>query len=475
MRRNSRKDREADTVKPPFNTTDPRYHLCVLVILSAVVATVMFTEAMLTPALPLIQDEFGISGVWTSLVLTAVLLVGAIVTPVIGTCGDLFGKRRMMLVCLVVYVVGVTASGWAADIGSLLLFRALQGTGLGMFPLGYALIREQFPPEKVPVAVGTIAAMFGAGTLLGTIVGSWIVGAYGWRMTFHLVAPAAFVLLALVAVMIVPSPVRKDAAVDRAGMAVFTLALLSFVLALTMGGTAGWRSPVVIVLLFLAVAFAAIFARVEAAAAEPMLDLSMVRNRRVLIALAIGFIVVMATFMLIQTLPYLIESPTGLGLPSLAVGLILVPGSVADMISGPATGALAGRWGVRPAMILGSVLLLAGALVYLLAAPSIAVLTIAGVLFNAGMSVTLTGNTIIVVRAARASETGAWTAVYHTSQNIGGMIGPVIAGSFLAASAIEVPGWTAAMPSGMAFETVFLGIAVVSLVTLALSLRIGDG
>jgi len=461
-------------VKLPFDTADPGYHIRTLVILSAVVVTVMFTEAMLTPALPLIQDEFGISGVWTSLILTAVLLVGAIITPIIGKCGDIFGKKRMMLICIVIYAVGVTASGWATDIASLLLFRALQGTGLGMFPLGYALIREQFPPEKVPVAVGTIAAMFGAGTLRGIFAGSWIVGLYGWRMTFHLVSPAVLILLMLTAVLIIPSPVRVCTRIDRAGMAAFTLTLLSFVLALTVGGAAGWLSPGVIVLTLMAVMFAALFAKVEAVAEEPMLDLSMMRKVPVLIALVIGLIVVMATFMLIQTLPYLIESPTGLGLSSLAVGLILMPGSVADMISGPATGALVGRWGVRPAMILGSILLLAGALFYALTRPSVAVLVVAGVLFNAGMSITLTGNTIIVVRAAEASDTGTWTAVYHTSQNIGGMIGPVIAGAFLTTFATAVPGWTAAMPSVEAFDSVFLVITALSLTALLLSLRVRD-
>ncbi|EJG07290.1 major facilitator superfamily MFS_1 [Methanofollis liminatans DSM 4140] len=461
-------------MKPPFNVTDPRYHLCALVVLSAVVVTVMFTEAMLTPALPLIQDEFGISGVWTSLILTSVLLVGAIITPVIGKCGDLFGKKRMMLVCIAIYAAGVVASGWATDIGSLLLFRALQGTGLGMFPLCYALIREQFPPERVPVAVGTIAAMFGAGTLLGIFVGSWIVGLYSWRMTFHLVAPAVFILLALTAIVIIPSPPRAGAPIDRAGMAAFTLTLLSFVLALTLGGTAGWSSPGILLLILMTAVFGALFVRVEAVAEEPMLDLSMVQKLPVLIALVIGLIVVMATFMLIQTLPYLIESPTGLGLPALAVGLILMPGSVADMISGPATGAMVGRWGVRPAMVLGSALLLVGALLYLFTGPSVAVLVIAGVLFNAGMSVTLTGNTIIVIRAADAADTGAWTAVYHTSQNIGGMIGPVIAGAFLTGFAVNVPGWTAPMPSTEAFHLVFVAISVLSLATLLLSLRVRD-
>ncbi|HDS63863.1 MAG TPA: hypothetical protein ENN52_07075 [Methanofollis liminatans] len=99
---------------------------------------------------------------------------------------------------------------------------------------------------------------------------------------------------------------------------------------------------------------------------------------------------------------------------------------------------------------------------------------IAGVLFNAGMSVTLTGNTIIVIRAADAADTGAWTAVYHTSQNIGGMTGPVIAGAFLTSFAVNVSGWTAAMPSTEAFHLVFAAISVLSLATLLLSLRVRD-
>ncbi|QYZ80184.1 MFS transporter [Methanofollis formosanus] len=461
-------------MKPPFSLNDPRYHLAALFILCITVAATMFTEAMITPALPVIQDEFGVSGVWTSWVLMIVLLVGAIVTPVIGKCGDLYGKKRMMLLCLGVYLVGVFASGWAPDIWSLIFFRALQGAGLGLFPLGYALIREQFPEEKVPVAIGTIAAMFGAGAFVGMFVGSWIIEHVGWRMTFHVVTPVVVLLFLAMAIVILPSPVAGRAAIDRKGLATLTGGLLTLVLALTMGGQVGWASPEVLLCVVLTVGFGAVFVRTEQVVPDPVVDLGMIRNPPVLIALAVGFFVCMISFIIIQTLPYLIESPTGLGLSRLTVGLVMMPGAIADMICGPLTGMLIRRRGMRAAMILGTSVVAAGAACYLFLPLSVASLVVAGLVYNAGMSVALTANTIIVVDSVRPEETGVGTAVYHTVQNLGGMIGPIIAGIFLTLHTTAVPGWSVEVPTGDAFLGIFVTVICIAAVVLLIGGRLQD-
>ncbi|MDD4254622.1 MAG: MFS transporter [Methanofollis sp.] len=461
-------------MKSPFDVGDPRYHLSVTAILSAVVAMVMFTEAMLAPALPAIQNEFAISGVLNSWILTIPLLVAAIISPVIGKCGDLYGKKRMILFSVIVYAAGVFASGWAPDIWVLILCRAMQGVGLGVLPLGYALIREQFPQEKVPIAIGTIAAMFGAGAFLGIFIGSWIIEHFGWRTTYHVAAPVVFLLLMATALVIIPSPRVQGAAIDRPGVATLTLFLLSIVLALTLGGQGGGMLPAVLVCAALAVAFAALFVRVERQSPDPMVDLAMIMKAPVVIAMTIGLIVTMATFMVIQTLPYLIESPISLGLSHFAVGLVMMPGALADMICGPLTGVFIRRRGERAAMLVGSVLFAAGAVCYLLLDPSMASLILAGVLFNAGMSVTLTGNTIIVVRSMRPEETGIGSSIYHTAQNMGGMIGPVIAGIFISLHVVSVPGWDIPVPTGEAFTSIFSMIVLLALFVILLARQIRD-
>lgn len=461
-------------MKSLFDVSDPRYHLSVTALLSAVVAMVMFTEAMLAPALPAIQNEFAISGVLNSWILTVPLLVAAIISPVIGKCGDLYGKKRMIFLSIAVYAAGVFASGWAPNIWALILYRAMQGVGLGVLPLGYALIREQFPQEKVPVAIGTIAAMFGAGAFLGIFIGSWIIEHFDWRMTYHVAAPVVFLLLLAAVLVIVPSSRVEGAAIDRHGVVTLTLFLLSVVLALTLGGQEGWTAPAVIVCAVLAALFALLFARAERRSPDPMVDPAMIRKAPIVLAMVIGFLVSMLTFMVIQTLPYLIESPTGLGLSHFAVGLVMMPGAIADMVSGPLTGVFIRRRGARAAMLVGSVLFAAGAVCYLLLDPSMATLVLAGVLFNAGMSVTLTGNTIIVVRSVRPEETGIGSAVYHTVQNMGGMIGPVIAGIFISLHAVPMPGWDAAVPTGEAFTSIFGLIVLLALFVILLARQIRD-
>jgi len=86
---------------------------------------------------------------------------------------------------MVLYTVGVIGNGFAWSLASLLLFRAIQGIGLAIFPLAFAIIRDEFPPERVPTATGIVSAMFGVGAAVGLVVGSWVANNYGWQTTYH--------------------------------------------------------------------------------------------------------------------------------------------------------------------------------------------------------------------------------------------------------------------------------------------------
>lgn len=106
---------------------------------------VMYTEAMLMPSLPSIQAEFGVTPAEASWVLSIYLILGTISAAVLGSLGDMYGKKKMLVLALSIYSVAVTLTGYAPTFHLLLLARALQGLGMAMFPLAFSLIREELP------------------------------------------------------------------------------------------------------------------------------------------------------------------------------------------------------------------------------------------------------------------------------------------------------------------------------------------
>jgi len=115
---------------------------------------VMFVEIMLVPALPLIAQEFPQDASWIAWVLAAYMLVGAVATPLIGRLGDMYGRKRILLVSMSFYMLGLVGCAFAWSIPSLIAFRAVQGLGMGMFSLAFGIVRDTFPTKVIPMALG---------------------------------------------------------------------------------------------------------------------------------------------------------------------------------------------------------------------------------------------------------------------------------------------------------------------------------
>jgi len=179
---------------------------------------------MLIPALPTLQAEFNSIATWTAWILSIYLVVGTVSTPIFGKLA-IRAKKKMLLICMALYIFGVIANGFAWNIQSLLVFRALQGLGLAMFPLAYAIIRDEYPAEKVAMATGIVSAMFGVGTAIGLVAGAWITDNFGWRMTYHSIVPLAIFVTLLAAYLLRESPIRTPSKVDYLGAGTFLEAL----------------------------------------------------------------------------------------------------------------------------------------------------------------------------------------------------------------------------------------------------------
>jgi MFS family permease len=134
----------------------------------------------------------------SSWILTTYLVSGAVMTPIAGKLSDIYGKKKILLIIMAIYAVGVSLSGFATNIYFMIIARAIQGIGISMFPIAFGIVRDQFPREKISIGQGVITSMFASGAVIGLAVGGIIVQGYGWRTTFFTIIPIAIALLLII-------------------------------------------------------------------------------------------------------------------------------------------------------------------------------------------------------------------------------------------------------------------------------------
>jgi MFS family permease len=142
----------------------------VLAVLSSIATMVMYAETMLIPALPDLINEFSVTYSMSSWILSAYLIPGAVMTPIAGKLSDIYGKKKVLLVIMAIYAIGIAMAGFVEDIYLLLISRAIQGIGISMFVIAFSIIRDQFPRDKISIGQGIISSMFASGAVLGLLM-----------------------------------------------------------------------------------------------------------------------------------------------------------------------------------------------------------------------------------------------------------------------------------------------------------------
>ena len=199
-------------------------------------------QTMVIPALPTLQRDLHTTTTWVTWVLTVFLLVASVATPILGKLGDQYGKERILLVSLLLFLVGSIGAAAAWNIWALIAWRALQGAGAAVFPLSYGIIRDEFPPEKVGVAIGLISAVFGIGGGFGIVLSGLIVDNMSWRWLFIVGAVNIAVATVLVQRFVPESPIKTPSRVDFVGATLLSGGLIAMLVGLTEGEDWGWTS-----------------------------------------------------------------------------------------------------------------------------------------------------------------------------------------------------------------------------------------
>src|SRR5712691_12457993 len=237
---------------------------------------------MVIPALPTLQRDLHTTTTWVTWVLTVFLLVASVATPILGKLGDQYGKERLLVISLALFLLGSIGAAAAWNIWALIAWRAVQGAGAAVFPLSYGIIRDEFPREKVGVAIGLVSAVFGIGGGFGIVLSGLIVDNMSWRWLF-IVGAVGIAAADVLAHRFVPeSPIKTLSRVDVVGATLLSGGLIAMLVALTEGEQWGWASGRTLGLAAAAAALLAAWGIAELHVKEPMVDMRMLARREVL-------------------------------------------------------------------------------------------------------------------------------------------------------------------------------------------------
>ncbi|MGZ4931117.1 MAG: MFS transporter, partial [Halobacteriota archaeon] len=448
----------------------------ILLILSLTGLMVSFSESMLIPALPVLQSEFKTTEAIISWVPAIYLLVGSLTTPSFGKLGDTYGKKKLLLTALIFYTIAVIGNGFAWSIESLLAFRAVQGVGLGMFPLAFALIRDEFPKDRVATATGIVSAMFAVGATIGLVGGGWITQTFSWQMNYHLLAPVAVIVTLLVAWVVPESPLRTPSRLDAWGILLLGIAIIGFLVPLTQGGVWGWGSPYTLGLFAIGILATIALVYAELHVREPLIDFALKGVRYVLETNFIMFIAGFAMFLAYLAIVYLTRTPppVGFGLDTFQAALSFVPAGLVLLIAGPLFGRIVNRRGAKNALLLAAVIVAVSFGFFILFNASLVEIVIGTMILFVGVGGIFVSAINVLILYVPPSKTGAETALNTIFRFIGGAVGTAVAGELLTLYAapitVAVPGGTAVVlaPTTQAFAyiaVVALGLSIIGIIT----------
>jgi len=389
-------------------------------------------------------DETGAA--WT---LTGYLLAAAVATPVFGRLGDMFGKRRMLVISLLAFGAGSVVSALGSSLGVVVAGRVLQGVGGGIFPLCFGIIRDEFPRERVAGSIGLISAILGIGGGLGLVAGGVLVDATSYHVIFWLGAAMALVAAVAAQLMIPESPVRTAGKVDVRGALVLGAGLTMPLLAISEANSWGWGDPRTLGLIAAGVVVLGLWVPLQRRTEAPLANVQTLASPPVLMTNIATLLVGFGMFGSFLLIPQLAEAPEssgyGFGLGATGAGLLMLPGALVMLVAGPASGWLSHRFGSRVPLALGAVLTTLGLIELGVLHDTHLEVVLGSFIMSTGIGFAFAAMPNLIVDAVPRAETGEATGFNALTRSVGASVGSqisaaILAGSVVAGSALPTEG-----------------------------------
>lgn len=396
-------------------------------------------QTILIPIQPQLPQLLHASSQDTAWVITATLVAAAISAPIAGRLGDMYGKRRIAMVLLVLQLCGVILAAVSDTLAPMIIARVLQGVAAGVIPLGIAILRDVLPSHRLGSAIALVSATLGVGGALGLPISALVADNLDWHALFWIAAALTFVCLVLFAVFVPASTLRTAGRLDFVGIAGLTLGLVGALIAVSRGGQWGWGDPRTLILLVGGIVVLIAWGTFELRVADPLVDLRVSARRPVLLtnlaSVAMGFALFASNIVFPQLLELPLATGIGLGLSLVAAALVLAPSGLAMMAMSPVAGRIQRSRGPKT-------LLIAGAFVIALSYGSALVfhtafwqILIVNTLLGVGIGLGYAAMPALIMKAVPASETGAANGLNALMRSLGTSIAAAVVGAVLAQSA----------------------------------------
>ena len=433
-----------------------------------------FMQTLVTPIIPELPVLLNSVPSDTSWVLTATLLAAAISTPISGRLGDMYGKRRIVIVLLAIMTLGSIVAALSDSVIPMIVGRSLQGIGLGVIALGISILRDVIHPKNLGGAVALVSATLGIGGAVGLPVAAVIAENFSWHYLFWLATALSIVALLLVWRIVPVSTLRTAGRFDFVGAVGLGVGLIGILLGVSKGTEWGWTSPGILTLLIGGLVVLVLWGFFELRTPHALIDLRVAARRPVLLTNLASISVGFAFFITSASLPILLEAPTttgvAFGLPLLVASLCLMPLGIVMFFTSPIAARLSNSKGPRTSLILGAGIIAVtfGAGIFL--TDQIWHVILISTFVGLGVGFAYAAMPTLIMSAVPPTETAAANGLNSVMRTLGSTVAATIVGVILSTQVVESGGIS--IPTTGAFQLSFAIGAGVALVGVVIALFI---
>ncbi|ALV44248.1 MFS transporter permease [Arthrobacter alpinus] len=428
-------------------TVDQRsWPLIAVLAITGACASFMFT--LVVPIQAQLPELLNSSRQATAWVVTITLLTSAVATPISGRLGDLFGKRKVIVLLLIALIVGNVLAAASTGLTMLLVGRALQGLMTGVIPLGIAVLRDQLPAKRIGGAVALISGSFGFGSALGLPISAFIAETMNWNALFWTAAILGLALLVLVARIVPKDTVFATGGFDYVGAVGLSIGLSGIIVAIAQGNAWGWTSPGTLAFGCGGIAVLLAWGAFELRLKDPVVDLRVAARPTVLMtnlaSIALGFAFFSSAVLFPQILQLPVNTEVGLGMSLMAIGFILAPAGLVQIAMAPVAARLNRTVGGRATLVTSAVVISFAYVLALLGATELWQILVANALVGAGIGIGYASMPMLIMGAVDSTETGAANGLNSLMRALGTGSAAAVMGAILAASSAGTSAPTAA-------------------------------
>lgn len=432
----------------------------------------MFTLVVpLQAELPVLLDTTRENTAW---VVTITLLIGAVVTPISGRLGDMYGKRRVLIALVGVLIVGSLIAAFSSSVLGIIIGRGFQGAGMGSIPLGIAIMRDVLPPERLSTAVALMSATMGVGGAVGMPLAAYVAQTTSFQGLFWLSAGLGITAVVLVWLFVPSDVMRYSGRLDVLGAFGFALGMSALLLLLSRGADWGWTSGLSLLCGIGGFVVLLLWAWYQLRVSDPLINLRIAARPTVLFTNIAGLCMGFALFSSNVTFPQMLEidpaSGYGFGLTMLQASFVIMPSGLLMMFIAPISGRLERTIGARRLFTIGTIAIVVAYVFILIWASEWWHVLISNIIIGVGIGFTFAAMPMLIMSAVPVRETGVSNGLNALFRSVGTATAAAVMGGVLASMSVVHEGNV--VPTQSAFVVCFVLAVVVGIAAIVLSLLI---